>query len=553
MVAIGRAKPVAVGAIGVAVLLAVGPMSVARVVAPSAGSPSFVSYPTPPNLRQHAGEPSIGVDLTTGKAMFEALESTLRVSFDDTARPATATWEDKSAPSSVTTFDPILFVDPTTGRTFVSQLTIACSLASYSNDDGDSWVGPTQGCGVGPPEDHQSIGGGPYHSPAPLGAGLLYPHSVYYCHQDGVLGNVLADGQAAYCALSVTGGDTFGPDVPIYTALQCGGLHGHIKVGPDGTAYVPNQGCDMSSIDPSLPGETYAHQAVVVSEDNGTTWSVHSIPDSRATPYSDPSVGVGRGNAVYFGYQDGGNADGTGRHPKIAISHDHGRTWTRSIDVGSALHIENVEFPEVVVGDDDRAAFAFLGTTKPGDDQAATFNGIWHLYVSYTYDGGTTWTTVDATPHDPVQRGCIELIFPTSHCPHRNLLDFNDATIDRDGRVLVAYADGCTDRCVDSPARADNTYTDLGVIARQACGKGLFAAGDGKIPTCAASVAAVREVKPGVKPNRRGGTATLPATGVETSYPTAFLLLAGAVVAACIRARLGIRRLDRRTSRSNAS
>jgi hypothetical protein len=245
---------------------------------------------------------------------------------------------------------------------------------------------------------------------------------------------------------------------------------------------------------------------------------------------------------VYFGYQDGGNADGTGRVPKIAVSHDHGRTWSRSVDVGTALHIENVEFPEVVVGDDDRAAFAFLGTTTPGDDQAATFDGIWHLYVAFTYDGGASWTTVDATPHDPVQRGCVELIYPTSHCPHRNLLDFNDATVDGQGRVLVAYADGCTGRCVASSKKADNHYTDLGVIARQACGKGLFAAGDGKIPACAASVAHVRVIRSVRTPGRMGGTGTLPATGVGSTSPAAFFLLACAVALACLCARFGFRR-----------
>lgn len=547
---IRRVTLAAVVAPAATMLLVAMPVSGTSVVGPSAGVASFVNYPTPTNLQQHAGEPSIGVDRATGKVMFEASESTLRVSFDDTMTPATATWEDRSAPSSVTTLDPILFVDAATHRTLVSQLTIACSLAAYSDDDGGSWVGPTQGCGVGQPEDHQTVGGGPYHQPAPTGAGLLYPNAVYYCHQDGVLGVALADGQAAYCALSVTGGLTFGNDVPIYTGLQCGGLHGHVKVGSDGTAYVPNQACDMVGFDPSLPNETYAHQAVVVSEDNGTTWQVRSIPDSRAVFYSDPSVGVGSGNAVYFGYQDGGNPDGTGRHPKIAVSHDRGRTWSASVDVGTALHIENVEFPEVVAGDDDRAAFAFLGTTTPGDDQAADFAGIWHLYVSFTYDGGATWTTVDATPNDPVQRGCIELIFATSHCAHRNLLDFNDATVDRQGRVLVAYADGCTGACVSSAAAADNTHTDLGVIARLACGKGLFAAGDTQIPACAAPAATTRTAAPQPTPPAApagavAGVTSLPNTAAPSPLPPRAVALA---VASTVVGLVAIRRRRRRAT-----
>src|SRR2546429_3262706 len=59
---------------------------------------------------------------------------------------------------------------------------------------------------------------------------------------------------------------------------------------------------------------------------------------------------------------------------------------------------------------------------SPGDDQSDTFTGVWHLYVAATYDGGATWNTVDATPNDPVQRGCIWLSGGSNPC--RNLLDF---------------------------------------------------------------------------------------------------------------------------------
>src|SRR5258708_21817939 len=34
------------------------------------------------------------------------------------------------------------------------------------------------------------------------------------------------------------------------------------------------------------------------------------------------------------------------------------------------------------------------------------FRSVWNMFVSYTYDGGLTWQTIQAT-QDPVQRGCI--------------------------------------------------------------------------------------------------------------------------------------------------
>ena len=157
----------------------------------------------------------------------------------------------------------------------------------------------------------------------------------------------------------------------------------------------------------------------------------------------------------------------------MAVSRNRGQTWTNVTNVGASLGINNVQFPAMITGDDDRAAFAFLGTTTAGDDQKAAFAGAWHLYVATTYDGGATWTTVDATPTDPVQRGCIWLAGGSNAC--RNLLDFFDITVGKQGRIYVAYADGCVSTCVSG---GTNTRAAKATIARQTPGTGLFAAYD---------------------------------------------------------------------------
>lgn len=180
---------------------------------------------------------------------------------------------------------------------------------------------------------------------------------------------------------------------------------------------------------------------------------------------SDPSVGIGAGGTIYFGYSQG---DGP---PHIAISGDRGRTWARDTDVGQALGIKVAVFPAVVAGDDDRAAFAFLGTTTEGDFESPDFSGVWHLYVATTHDGGQSWTTVNATPDDPVQRGgiCLQGVACVGN---RNLLDFMDITVDEEGRALVSYADGCIAKCVSGPP---NSFCAKATIARQASGKRLSA------------------------------------------------------------------------------
>lgn len=428
-------------------------------------APRFQDYVVPSSLGgSSAGEPSLGVDWNSGKVMYVAGLQTFQVGFNDSTSPAAATWKDVSAlTTSKESLDPILYTDHTYGRTFVSQLTGQDSLTAYTDDDGGAWT-PSQGGGIPSGVDHQTIGSGPYSSsvPVPSTAAVTgFKDAVYYCSQDIA---------AAFCARSDDGGLTFGAGVPIYTMTQCAGIHGHVKVAPDGTVYVPARSCG-------------GKQGVAVSTDDGTTWTVRTVPDSTAAIGNDPSVGIGSDGTVYFGYQ---GADGRAR---IAVSHDQGVTWSKSVDVGALAGIQNSVFPAVVAGDANRASFAFLGTTTGGDFQSQSqFNGVWYLYIATTYDGGQTWSLVNATPNDPVQRGSICISGTTcSNTPDdRNLLDFIDADIDAQGRVVVSYADGCINSCVNGTGTYDptnikqsqqsqlNSFTALASIARQSGGESLF-------------------------------------------------------------------------------
>jgi hypothetical protein len=448
-----------------------------------AGTPRFFNYHAPPGVAEDAGEPSIGVNWKTEKVFGGIgnggtvtyfggfLPYMLRVTFDDRTSPATTTWE--LPPLTVATAprlygDPILFTDSKTGRTFVSQemgLTPLGSTMEWTDNDGDTFT-PSEGSGAPSGIDHQTVGGGPFAAPIPTGVNEnLYPHGVWYCSQS------VAD---AVCSISLDGGITFGPAVPMFSIADCSGLHGHIKIGHDGTAYVPDRGCGGA-----LPYHTgpNARQALIVSENNGITWSIRPVqmansPITGSTRTDrDPSVAVSRDSkTVYFAYQA---ADGTSR---VAVSKDKGLTWIRDADVGASMGVKNSLFHAAVAGDEDRAAVAFFGTETAGDNYAQPdFPGVWYLYIATTFDGGQTWTTQNVTPGDPVQRGGI---CGEGGC--RNLLDFFDATIDKRGRVLVGYDDGCiSDNCVAGTRSygliAENDFTAKAVIARQASGKRMFA------------------------------------------------------------------------------
>ena len=434
--------------------------------APASGfAPRYETYTPPANgpttLGLRAGEPSIGIGLgitghPEGRAMFQADVQTLRVTFNGPCNSLRALWENKSAPSSQVDFDPIFYTDRATGRSIVHLLTFAGNVivgessvtdTAAPGNDGDVWT-PSNGTGIGSGIDHQTVGGGHYAPPFNVVPPGTAPNAVYYCSQ------ALVD---ASCARSDNGGINYGPSTVIYST-QCGGLHGHVKVSPDGTVYVPNKGCGGA-------------QGVVVSTDNGLTWTVRTVPGSHSGG-SDPSLSVDPNNRVYFGYADGDTK------AAVAVSNDRGLTWSQPLDVGASFGLNNVAFPAFIAGDAGRATVAFLGTPTAGGLQGPRFTGVWHLYMATTFDGGSTWQTVDATPNDPVQRGCIWMGGGSNIC--RNMLDFIDAQIDQQGRVLVPLADGCAGgECIQANANAvGNSYTSLATIVRQSGGRRLLAAFD---------------------------------------------------------------------------
>jgi PKD repeat protein len=439
-------------------------------------APRYYEYAAPPAVGENAGEPSIGYNPATHRAMYIAGLQTLQVTFpEDLGQPGStpeacdAEWKDVSNIVTKTqSLDPILFTDQTTGRTFVSQLDSELlpenvlvglnSLMAFSDDDGATWT-PAQ---VNPPDgsnDHQTVGAGPYPASVPLGNSVNKGHAVYYCAQAN---NVLVATSAAFCSRSDDGGLNFGKSVPIYSGLtsDCSQMiHGHVKVAPDGTVYVPNSSCG-------------GKQTVAVSTDAGTTWTLSYIPDSISpTGILDPSVAIASDGTVYFFYTGKPSPDSTDNHVYAAVSKDRGATWSKSVDIGISAGVNNAVFATGVAGDPDRAACGFLGTATSGDHQNANFKGTWYAYVAHTYDGGKTWVTVNASPKGPVQRdACIWNGGGNNPC--RNLLDFIDVTKDEKGRVLLAYADGCVEGCEEG---GPNSYASKATIARQSGGRGLFA------------------------------------------------------------------------------
>lgn len=438
------------------------------------GAPRYQNFiaPSGSSAEPGNGEFNIGFNPSTGRIMTMNSGPIWRLTPPerlDRFKPecCEALWEDVSAPSTIIGVDPILWTDQKTGRTLASNSTAGTNgIYAYSDDDGDLW-NPISAAPPNASTDHETIGSGPY--PASMGA-LATPanqgQAVYYCAQTWPVG-------AAACQRSDTLGSSYGPSTLPYdgNTTQCGGIHGHVRVGPDGTVYLPVRDCSGNA-------------GVAISTDAGITWTEHVVPNSKTQTHgSDPSIAIGANNTVYFFYvadQTSSPQDPTEGHIHVQVSTNHGTTWSKDTDLGTSHGIKNAVFPEAIAGDDNRVACGFLGTDRPGDYEGASFPGLWYLFIATSYDGGDNWTIVNVTPNDPVQ-GVGGIWLGGGSNTNRNLLDFNEVTLDDKGRVLFGYSDGCVGNCVGDPSH--NSYVAHMRVARQFGGKSLFASKDIAEPT----------------------------------------------------------------------
>jgi len=390
------------------------------------------------DVGEDGAEPSIGVT-SSGCIFFIAFEKVMR-SCDHGA-----SWEDVTGPlCAFQTNDPYGWVDPVTDRIFNVQMQgLQTSWICWSDDDGETWIGNPHDSGTTPLNDHIKLASGPWTSSG-YGIGgqfsqTFYDQAVYYCY------NKLA---GIFCFTSFDGGATFEAGGQLFgLATTNGGLHGAITSAPDGTVYVT----------PRVETPT-----VIVSKDNGLTWFDRTMGEDEGTPYPRKNSEVAtdtQSNAyhIWTGADEG---------VYMATSTDSGQSWTQTSVRISPNEVISTAFPQVDAGDPGRIAITYLGSEnaselnqsnidgEPWDGNAhyANANVSYYLYVTYSLnalDTNPVFHTVRASA-DPVQIGSICL--NSGDCrdiggSNRNLLDFNDLHIDREGRVYIAFADGCTGEC----------------------------------------------------------------------------------------------------------
>jgi hypothetical protein len=429
-------------------------------------------------IGEQGPEPSIGVD-SSGAIYFQALEKTMKSTDGGSA------WVNKNSPvSAPTTLDPYLWLDPMTDRVFANQLYVACSYLTYSDDGGETWIPNPAACGT-PVNDHQKMTTGPYVPGSPLdiaatGHKAVYPNVVYY----GV--NGLADSRIA---MSIDGGATFPFVAESFPAAYppgsdnpgCGGgLHGNIVASPDGTVYVPSRSSCEGPRERTLGGPVVAR-----SMDNGLTWANTVVANEVGTPYDDKNsdLAVDTQDTVYLAFPGGDN------RLWLSTSSDHGQSWSPAVLMTSQLG--TVTMPALVAGSPGRIAVAYYGVEDPRTSELEEHAGElavpdhvndtarWSLFVTLSTDAlspNPTFQTFKVTGTDPIQVGGISTNSGDSDGSERNLLDFIDAVIDADGRLHVAFADGCTsEKCKGAEGEPDDSRDSMGTVAVLETGPSLYA------------------------------------------------------------------------------
>lgn len=333
--------------------------------------------------------------------------------------------------------DPLIYVDPSTGRVFNIDLYGVCSWLNFSDDHGETWIPSPLSCGV-LVNDHQTMVAG-----VPRGGHTtsLYPNALYYC-----VNQLIQTG----CGRSFDGGFVWTPmpEMP-YPILNneggCGGLTGHLETDPEGRLFIPAGSCD----DPH----------VAISEDSGDTWTRVQVATSPVS-VSHTSVAADEAGNLYYAWI---SLVGTRRLPFLAISTDHGLTWGTPIMIAPP-GVNHANFPVVAAGDAGHIAINFPGTTATSQTRTAP----WNQYVAVSanaLDAAPIFLSATGNdPADPIHRGgCL------GRCG--GMWDFIDVQVSGQGDAWAAASDDCLDVCVTGTGQM--AHTGRGIAIRQIGGPSL--------------------------------------------------------------------------------
>ena len=427
---------------------------------------------------REAAEPTVGVDLEGvgfyAAAAFDAPGGALPRTVVMRSRDGGRTWEGVSPPlpeplksEPPVNGDPMVYVDTDTGRLFsLDTYDADCMYLIFSDDQGESWGRNPVVCDTGV-TDHQTIFSGPPTPELEPLVDLLYPKVIYVCY------NTVA---ATLCVRSLDGGQTFTKAGAAYTGVEpdnpgsfgffgvedfCGGLTAHLRTDSAGRVYLPAARCALPSIS--------------ISEDAALTWTQVLVDRDVPLPHTaagddfehETTLAVDAADNLYLTWWDHND-----RLPYLAVSRDHGRTWSAPLMIAPP-GVEEVNFPTIDAGDAGRIAIHFPGTVVGDRSDLLRPWNLYEVVSTNALDEDPLFVfTVANDPQRPIHRGDCG----PGRCA--GMFDFLDVVVPPPGvpaeseGFWAASTDTCDDNCERCATPADGAD---GVVVRQTAGPALRA------------------------------------------------------------------------------
>jgi len=219
-----------------------------------------------------------------------------------------------------------------------------------------------------------------------------YPNVVYTCVSGGFT-CAYHNFCGTHCTKSLDGGINWEPAVAVPFPPECpvpsppsagGGYLSYGAVAPDGTVYLPFTPCQRPY--------------VAISQDEGNTWRLSLVADTRTIGFGALSLGRDkRGNlyAAWVGVTD--------RLPYLAVSRDGGSHWSGPLMI-AAPGVNEAALPQLVAGATGQVAIAYYGSkNSPGRPFPPPCSGpslncpgyeqeTWSTYIT------ETWNALDRQP-----------------------------------------------------------------------------------------------------------------------------------------------------------
>jgi hypothetical protein len=334
----------------------------------------------------------------------------------------------------------------TDGRVLVATLSLVSAPVSYSTDRGETFTKVELANGL--------------LNVDRMWLTTIGKSTVYYAYHDNELSQI-------WLVKSTDGGETWSVPVPVIPAemlpqsagllVTAGNIQGDIVTDPDGRLYMPF--LSSKAVEGNVPlGKPNAYY-VAITDTNGENPTIHTVYEGDEDIQGlFPAIASDLAGNIY--------ATWTNKHTVfLAISRDHGETWSAPQKISTGKGNTSTVFPYVIAGSKGRVALAWLGSDAETNDVT---EAKWKTYFAQSTDAlkkDATWTQVVASDHI-VHTGsiCLEGLACDVTGGNRSLAEVLQMGLTKDGRVIISY-----------PGTSSADLSGWAYVAEQRLGPGLYA------------------------------------------------------------------------------